>query len=104
MVRGREVSEGTPHYSADGGAEPGHDSGHAPGGSSWGDLVHHWRAEHGGWAALAEELVRRAGDVGLPKDLGSIQRGLRRLSERGQLEGGQYGRWMLRYFGVPPRT
>jgi hypothetical protein len=66
--------------------------------------VHHWRAEHGGWAALAEELVRRAGDVGLPKDLGSIQRGLRRLSERGQLEGGQYGRWMLRYFGVPPRT
>jgi hypothetical protein len=61
-----------------------------------------WRDRSGGWTPLAEELVRRAGSaVELPADLGSIEKGLRRLGARGHKGGGQYGRWLLRYFGVP---
>ena len=81
---------------------PGHDLGHTPAGATWAELVNTWREERGGWTALAEDLARRAGaGVELPTDLGSIERGLRRLSRRGQNDGGQYGRWALRFFGVP---
>ena len=81
---------------------PGHDPGHPPIGYAWDDLVEAWRDRSGGWTALAEELVRRASaGVELPPDLGSIEKGLRRLAGRGHEGGGQYGRWLLRYFGVP---
>ncbi|MFK7988637.1 MAG: hypothetical protein AB8I08_21635 [Sandaracinaceae bacterium] len=80
----------------------GHESGHAPAGVSWGELVHAWREEHGGWAALADQLIRRAGGaVEMPSDPGSIEKGLRRLAQRGGRDGGQYGRWALRFLGVP---
>ena len=53
--------------------------------------------------ALAEELSRRAPPAAeLPTDLGSIERGLRRLAKRGSGDGGQYGRWLARYLGAPP--
>jgi hypothetical protein len=92
----------TDEYSPDSSDGPGHDSGHPPAGLSWSDVVEAWRRELGGWTPLAEELMRRAGDkTGLPSDLGSIERGLRRLATRGQREGGQYGRWLDRFFGMP---
>jgi hypothetical protein len=69
---------------------------------SWNDLVGAWRKELGGWTKLAEEMARRGEAIDLPRDLGSIERGLRRLSERGHKDGGQYGRWLDRLFGVPP--
>lgn len=34
-------------------------------------------------------------------ELGSAQKGLRRLAARGQASGGQYGRWVIRHLGVP---
>lgn len=41
----------------------------------------------------------RGGSAALPTL--PAQRGLRRLRTRGNAAGGQYGRWLLRYFGVP---
>lgn len=79
--------------------EEGQDPGH-PG---WGELVHAWRERAGGWTALAEELVRRGGATAqMPDNLETIERGLRRLAQRGDRPGGQYGRWVERFFGVPP--
>jgi hypothetical protein len=93
----------TRNYSAASVAREGHDPGHPSAGLTWGELVGAWRSELGGWTALAEEMIRRAGGgVELPADLLSVERGLRRLSERGQKSGGQYGRWLDRCFGVPP--
>lgn len=89
----------TREYSAEAVAREGQDSGHA--GVDWSDVVGAWRTELGGWTALAEEMARRGGKLDLP-DLGSIERGLRRLSERGHKDGGQYGRWLDRLFGTPP--
>lgn len=101
MVRGRDMV-GTTDLSAAYAPAEGHDPGHPPGGLVWADVVGALVREHGGWTALAEELVRRGkGAFELPRDLGSIERGLRRLSGRGQREGGQYGRWLERCFGMP---
>lgn len=83
--------------------EPHHPEGSLPSGSTWADVVGFWRGQLGGWTPLAEELVRRGG-AGLPRELGTIERGLRRLAERGQRDGGQYGRWVTRLFGLPPET
>ena len=59
-------------------------------------------SDAGGWAALSDELLRRArGGAEVPDDPQVIEKGLRRLAKRGQKSGGQYGRWLLRYFGVP---
>jgi hypothetical protein len=85
---------------------PGHDSGHAvdapPVGLPWDAYVEHFVAETDGWTALADELLRRAsGSVEKPLDLHAVEKGLRRLAGRGHRPGGQYGRWMLRFFGVP---
>ncbi len=41
---------------------------------------------------------------GAPTDRSTIEKGLRRLAARGSKPGGQYGRWLLRYFGVPLQT
>ena len=86
---------------------PGHDSGHTPErlpiGLTWEAYIEHFVEELGGWTALADELVRRAaGRADVPLDLQSVEKGLRRLARREHRTGGQYGRWMLRVFGVPP--
>ena len=74
----------------------------SPLGCTWERYVDQLTREHGGWTALTNLLIRRAGpSVGLPIDPGTIERGLRRLRVRGNASGGQYGRWLLRYFGVP---
>lgn len=100
MVRGRDMD--TTNYSAPYAGAEGHDPGHLPVGLTWADVVHAFVREQGGWAPLSAELVRRAGPgVELPRDLGSIERGLRRLADRGQRDGGQYGRWLERFFGMP---
>ncbi len=74
----------------------------SPLGCTWQRYLDELAREHGGWGALTHILMRRAGpSVGLPEDPGTIERGLRRLKSRGNAPGGQYGSWLLRYFGVP---
>ncbi|MEZ4362693.1 MAG: hypothetical protein R3B48_21050 [Kofleriaceae bacterium] len=84
---------------------PGHETGHdvtPPVGFDWGGYVHAFVEEHGGWTALCDELMRRAqGAEDFPLDLQVLEKGVRRLAKRGQKTGGQYGRWMIRYLGVP---
>lgn len=71
--------------------------------ASWQALVMHWVAVSGGWAPLCDQLLRRAqGAVDLPTDPATLEKGLRRLAARERGDGGQYGRWMLRFFGLPP--
>jgi hypothetical protein len=74
----------------------------SPMGCTWRRYLEQLAGEHGGWTALTRLLMQRAGpSVGLPDDPGTIERGLRRLKARGNMSGGQYGRWLMRYFGVP---
>jgi len=82
---------------------PGHDPGHdapadGPAGYVWGDYLAHLIAEHGSLAALAVKLVHLAAT---PEDSASVERALRRLRRRGNLDGGDYGRRLLRTFGLP---
>lgn len=83
----------------------GQDSGHDPRppvGFDWGAYVLAFVEEHGGWAALCDELSRRAvGMEDFPSDPQVLEKGLRRLAKRANKTGGQYGRWMIRHFGVP---
>lgn len=73
-----------------------------PHGCTWERYVETLVAEHGGLTALTQLLIRRAGrTTELPEDPGSIERALRRLRARGNEPGGQYGRWLLKHFGVP---
>ncbi|MBL8916513.1 MAG: hypothetical protein JNM17_37785 [Archangium sp.] len=73
-----------------------------PHGCTWERYVETLVAEHGGLTALTQLLIRRAGrTTELPEDPGSIERALRRLRSRGNEPGGQYGRWLLKHFGVP---
>ncbi len=84
---------------------PGHDSGPPetpPVGLTWSAYVGRLVDGAGGWSALADELLRRGDGIdGVPTDLQTAEKGLRRLSRRGNKPGGQYGRWLLRLFGVP---
>ena len=86
----------------------GHDLGHggeAQGGAGWGALLEAHVADFGGYAALADELVHRLASVAdAPRERQTVEKGLRRLAGRGSKAGGQYGRWVLRYFGVPTTT
>ncbi|HEY4177362.1 MAG TPA: hypothetical protein VGM90_11035 [Kofleriaceae bacterium] len=76
-----------------------------PAGLTWGAYVEQWVAECGGWLPLADQLIHRAGDsVEIGLDPQTVERGLRRLSRRHHKEGGQYGRWMLRFFGFTQST
>ena len=69
---------------------------------SWETYLTHWVDQLGGWVALSDALLHRAtGVVDISTDPQSVERGLRRLARRGNKEGGQYGRWMLRFFGLP---
>lgn len=71
-----------------------------PAGLSWGEYVQRWVDDVGGWLPLADQLIHRAGDaVEIPPDPQTVERGLRRLARRDHTAGGQYGRWMLRFFG-----
>ena len=71
-------------------------------GMSWETYLAHWVEQLGGWVALSDALLHRAsGVVDISTDPQSVERGLRRLARRGNKEGGQYGRWMLRFFGLP---
>lgn len=84
------------------GHDPGHPSSTPPIGLDWAHYVEHFVTQLGGWTALADELIRRTqAEVDAPTDLQSVEKGLRRLARREHLAGGQYGRWMLRHFGVP---
>jgi hypothetical protein len=84
---------------------PGQDSGHEgnpPVGFTWDNYVQAFVDEFGGWAALADELSRRAAGVaGFPRDLQVVEKGIRRLAKREHKSGGQYGGWMVRHLGVP---
>ncbi|MGB1274535.1 MAG: hypothetical protein ACPG77_02205 [Nannocystaceae bacterium] len=74
-----------------------------PHGCTWGRYLELLVQAHGSAATLTDLLIQRAsGSVTLPEDPQSIERGLRRLATRGHAPGGQYGRWLLRFFGVPP--
>jgi len=60
-----------------------------------------WVADCGGWLQLADALIQRAGDAfDISPDPQTVERGLRRLATRSHKAGGQYGRWMLRCFGL----
>lgn len=71
-----------------------------PAGLTWGDYIERWVADVGGWLPLADQLIHRAnGAVEIAPDPQTVERGLRRLARRHHQPGGQYGRWMLRFFG-----
>ena len=56
-----------------------------PIGLSWAELLEHHVAAHGGWAALADELLRRVRLAGHEApSLDAALKGLRRLATRGQ--------------------
>lgn len=77
--------------------ELGHTSGQPPAGLSWGDLIAGLVEDHGSLVQVAWKLIEHAsGD-----DVASIERALRRLRGRGQLDGGVWGQRVLRVFGVP---
>lgn len=97
--------------------KPGHESGHGakfaarrrtleespPSGLTWNSYLEHFLNQTGGWTALANELIRRMAHAG-ELDLQSVEKGLRRLAGRGNRDGGRYGNWMLRHFGVPAQV
>ncbi len=65
---------------------------------SWGEYIAKLAVEHGSLAALAVKLSRMAG---ADADAASVERALRRLRTKTHGDGGQYGRWLLRAFGMP---
>lgn len=72
-----------------------------PAGLSWAAYIARWVDDCGGWLPLADQVISRArGRFEVPDDPQTIERGLRRLARRDHKPGGQYGRWMLRLFGV----
>lgn len=70
-----------------------------PAGLTWAEYIARWVGDRGGWVALADELIHRAESVDIAGDALTVERGLRRLARRHHKPGGQYGRWMLRFFG-----
>src|SRR5688572_21637120 len=73
-------------------------------GFTWARYVEALVDEHGGWVGLSHELVRRARGPGVAANAlsaATVEKGLRRLSARGNQAGGQYGRWLTRLFGLP---
>ena len=92
---------------------PGHEPGHgpAPGASSgsggelpvgfdWASYLAELIDLHGSLAALAARL---AGERSFAEDVGTVERGLRRLRGRVHHDGGVWGRRVLRAFGLPRR-
>lgn len=70
-------------------------------GCTWGRYIELLAKAHGGQSALVDMLQKRATGVELPDDPQTIERAIRRLGQRGNGSGGKYGRWLIRFFGVP---
>lgn len=79
-------------------AVPGQESGQARQAFDWADFVDRVIAERGSLALAALHLAERRA---FEEDLGSVERGLRRLRERGNKDGGVWGQRALRCFGLP---
>lgn len=77
-------------------AAPGQESGQAA--FSWKEYVDAMVAERGSLAQAALHLAERRS---FEEDLASVERGLRRLRERGSKDGGVWGERALRCFGLP---
>jgi hypothetical protein len=78
---------------------PGQDSGQAlPATIDWAGYLDLLVAQRGSLAALAEHL---AAQRGYSDELSTIERGLRRLRQRGDQDGGIWGRRVLALFGIP---
>jgi hypothetical protein len=79
---------------------PGHKPGHAPppAGYTWADYLGALVEAQGTLTAVAWKLLETAG---VPEDVASIERALRRLRTRGQRDGGAYGQRLVRAFGLP---
>lgn len=83
----------------------GHESGHPllpPASWTWADVVDHLVAERGSLAELVRHLLEvtpleRRG----PVDPLTLERGLRRLRQRGHKEGNKYGQLLLQHLGLP---
>jgi hypothetical protein len=65
---------------------------------SWREYIAKLAADHGSLAALALKLSLAEG---VDADAPTVERALRRLRTKEHQEGGQYGRWLLRAFGMP---
>ena len=75
---------------------------HPPLSFTWGQYVAQLTAERGGLAELARCLVDVAPTgVKLSSDPLTIERGIRRLRDRGSAPGDKYGRLLIRCFGIP---
>lgn len=74
------------------------DVGQVPAGFGWEDLLAGLVETHGSLAAVATRLAEARGHA---EDLESIERGLRRLRDRGGRDGGVWGRRVLAAFGLP---
>lgn len=77
---------------------PGQESGQVPGGFDWAAFVDQVIAERGSLAQAAQYLAERRN---FAEDVHSVERGLRRLRERGNKDGGVWGQRALRGFGLP---
>lgn len=75
---------------------PGQEPGQAA--FDWADYVDAVVAERGSLALAARFLAERRN---FEEDVGSVERGLRRLRERGHKDGGVWGQRALRCFGLP---
>jgi hypothetical protein len=74
---------------------PGQESGQA---FDWADFVDRLVAERGSLTLVAQHLAERRN---FEEDVASVERGLRRLRERGNKDGGVWGQRALRCFGLP---
>jgi hypothetical protein len=82
-------------------AKLGQETGQAPGheqGLSWAELIDALVRERGSLALVAQHLAERRS---FAEDVTSVERGLRRLRERGSKDGGVWGERVLRCFGLP---
>jgi hypothetical protein len=80
---------------------PGQESGQTPGGVAafdWAAFVDQVILERGSLAGAAQYLAERRN---FAEDVQSVERGLRRLRERGNKDGGVWGERALRGFGLP---
>jgi tetratricopeptide (TPR) repeat protein len=75
---------------------PGQETGQAA--FSWREYVDGIVSERGSLTLAALHLAERRG---FEEDVGSVERGLRRLRERGSKDGGVWGERALRCFGLP---
>ena len=75
---------------------PGQESGQV--GFAWDDFVDQLVAARGSLAQAAQHLAERRG---FSEDVGSVERGLRRLRSRGTRDGGVWGQRALHCFGLP---